>query len=84
MSSGKYWKLIKFRFGGKFEKSYLNLYNSQINERSLTFGLGLPLRKTKSEINKYDVKLENQKNEYEAYIIPKQLLLTFFLYYKIF
>ncbi len=51
MSSGKYWKLIKFRFGGKFEKSYLNLYNSQINERSLTFGLGLPLRKTKSEIN---------------------------------
>ena len=50
-------------------KSYLNLYNSQINERSLTFGLGLPLRKTKSEINKYDVKLENQKNEYEAYIV---------------
>ena len=51
MSANKYWKLIKFRFGGKFQKSYLQLYNTQLNERSVTFGFGLPLRKTKSEIN---------------------------------
>jgi len=51
MSVNKYWKLIKFRFGGKFQKSYLQLHNTQLNERSVTFGFGLPLRKTKSEIN---------------------------------
>ena len=47
----KYWKLIKFRIGGKYEQSYLQLYNTQLNEKSVSFGLGLPLRKTKSEIN---------------------------------
>ncbi len=51
MSVNKYWKLIKFRFGGKFRNSYLQLYNTQLNEESVSFGLGLPLRKTKSEIN---------------------------------
>ena len=51
MSVNKYWKLIKFRFGGKFQNSYLQLYNTQLNEKSVSFGLGLPLRKTKSEIN---------------------------------
>ncbi|MEE2700178.1 MAG: hypothetical protein VYD71_02310 [Bacteroidota bacterium] len=47
----KYWKLIKFRFGGKYEQSHLQLYNTQLNEKSVSFGLGLPLLKTKSEIN---------------------------------
>ncbi len=51
MSVNKYWKLIKFRFGGKFQQSYLQLYNTQLNEKSMSFGLGFPLRKTKSEIN---------------------------------
>ena len=30
MAVNKYWKLIKFRFGGKFQQSYLQLYNSQL------------------------------------------------------
>ena len=47
----KYWKLIKFRFGGKFEKTYLQLEGLQLNEKSVSFGFGLPLRKTKSTIN---------------------------------
>jgi hypothetical protein len=51
MAVNKYWKLIKFRFGGKFQQSYLQLDNTQLNEKSVSFGLGLPLRKTKSEIN---------------------------------
>lgn len=46
-----YWKLVKFRFGGKYEQSYLQLYNTQLNEKSISFGLGLPLLKTNSEIN---------------------------------
>ncbi|MBC8266011.1 MAG: hypothetical protein H8E84_03505 [Flavobacteriales bacterium] len=50
-SVNKYWKLIKFRFGGKFEQTYLQLYNTQLTEKSVSFGFGLPLRKTKSEIN---------------------------------
>ena len=47
----KYWKLVKFRFGGKYEQTYLQLYNTQLNEKSVSCGLGLPLLKTKSEIN---------------------------------
>ena len=47
----KYWKLIKFRLGGKFQQSYLQLYNTQLNEKSLSWGLGFPLNKRNSEIN---------------------------------
>ncbi len=47
----KYWKLIKYRFGGKFAQSYLQLNNTQLTEKSISLGFGLPLRKTKSDID---------------------------------
>ena len=47
----KYWKLIKFRCGARYEQTYLQLHNTQLNDKSISFGLGLPLLKTRSEIN---------------------------------
>jgi hypothetical protein len=41
-----YWKMINYRFGMYFYKSYLKIEQKQINEFGITFGLGLPITKT--------------------------------------
>lgn len=46
-----YWELIQYRFGFRYHKTYLELRNNQINEFGVTFGVGLPLRNTRSTIN---------------------------------
>ena len=47
----KYWKKINYRIGSRMDKSYLNLNNNQISEKSLTFGLGLPVKRSNSYFN---------------------------------
>ncbi len=41
-----YLKIIDYRVGFKYDKTYINLGNSDINQTSLTVGLGLPLSST--------------------------------------
>lgn len=50
-NSSNYFKRITYRAGFRFEPNYLKLYGEQINEFGISFGLGLPLRKSKSTIN---------------------------------
>ncbi len=38
-----YLKLIDYRLGFKYDKTYLNLQNTDIKQKSVTVGLGLPL-----------------------------------------
>ena len=47
----KYWKKIQYRVGGRYNKTYLNLRNNQLTETSLTFGLGLPVKRTNTFYN---------------------------------
>ncbi len=49
--SSNYFKRITYRAGFRYSPTYLKLYNEQINEFGISFGLGLPLRKSKSTIN---------------------------------
>ncbi len=68
----KYWKLIKYRFGGKFAQSYLQLNNTQLTEKSISLGFGLPLRKTKSDI---DLSVEmGQRGTVNKSLIKEQFL----------
>lgn len=48
---GKYWERINYRAGFRFEQSYLELKNTRINDFGISFGLGLPMKKTRSTIN---------------------------------
>lgn len=41
-SAPKYWKRIRFRLGGYYSSTYLNLKNQQLNDFGITFGFGLP------------------------------------------
>ncbi|MBT4478956.1 MAG: hypothetical protein HOC66_06065, partial [Flavobacteriales bacterium] len=47
----KYWKKINYRIGSRMDKSYLNLNNKQISEKAITFGLGLPVKRSNSYFN---------------------------------
>lgn len=47
----RYFAQVRYRFGAKYENSYLDLKGEQLNDYSVSFGLGLPMRKRKSTIN---------------------------------
>lgn len=47
----KYWKRINYRMGARYDKTYLSLKDLQLTEKSLTFGLGLPVKRSNSFYN---------------------------------
>jgi hypothetical protein len=46
-----YWKRVKYRMGFRYNKTYLNLRNNQINEFGISFGVGLPIPRSLSTFN---------------------------------
>lgn len=42
---------VKYRMGYRYETGYLKLYNNQIHEQALSFGVGIPIRKDRSYAN---------------------------------
>ncbi len=46
-----YFSFVNYRFGMRYGKSYININETQLNEFGISFGLGLPLMRTKSVIN---------------------------------
>lgn len=44
-------QVARYRFGYRYETGYLKLYNYQIHEQALSFGIGLPLRKGRNYTN---------------------------------
>jgi hypothetical protein len=47
----KYWQRIYYRFGFRYEKTYLKLRNNQIDEFGISLGVGLPLKGLTSTVN---------------------------------
>ena len=48
---GSYLSRIQYRFGVRYAQTYLKLHNLQLKESAISFGLGLPLKKSKSTFN---------------------------------
>ncbi|MGD0709646.1 MAG: hypothetical protein ABR968_00545 [Bacteroidales bacterium] len=46
-----YFRRIHYRIGARYDKTYLELHNSQLSEYAVGFGLGLPLRRSKTSVN---------------------------------
>lgn len=46
-----YFKRVSYRVGGYYSETYLKLADHQIKDYGITFGLGLPLRRTRSTFN---------------------------------
>lgn len=45
------WKRAHYRIGFRYNQTYLKLHDTQLNEIGVSFGLGLPLRKSKTTLN---------------------------------
>lgn len=50
-SINKYYKMVRYRLGVYDSQTYLNLKNEQLNEQAITFGFGLPLKRSGSLLN---------------------------------
>jgi hypothetical protein len=48
---GSYWKRINYRAGFRFEKSFIELRDKNLNEFGISFGIGLPMKKSRSTLN---------------------------------
>lgn len=50
-SFNRYYKMIRYRLGMYSSKTYLNLKNQQLDEKAITLGFGLPLKRSGSLVN---------------------------------
>ena len=50
-SINRYYKMIRYRLGMYSSKTYLNLKNQQLDEKAITFGFALPLKRSGSLVN---------------------------------
>lgn len=48
---GKYYNRINYRAGFRFEQSYLEIRETRINDFGISFGVGLPMKKSRSTLN---------------------------------
>jgi len=55
---GSYFKLVDYRFGFKYDKSYIKYNNNDIKQYALTLGLGLPLPSNRSTFYKINLGTE--------------------------
>ncbi|HPS46521.1 MAG TPA: hypothetical protein PKZ21_05055 [Bacteroidales bacterium] len=46
-----YWKRVHYRVGARYAKTYLQLRNNQLSESAVSFGFGLPLKRSKTSFN---------------------------------
>ncbi len=53
-----YFKLVDYRFGFKYDKTYVRLNNTDIKQYAITFGFGLPLQSNRSTAYKINVSAE--------------------------
>lgn len=49
--SFNYLRRVRYRFGTKYNKTYLNLNSKQVNDYGVSVGVGLPLRNTRTTFN---------------------------------
>ncbi|HBF88380.1 MAG TPA: hypothetical protein DDX39_07020 [Bacteroidales bacterium] len=47
----QYWKKIRYRAGGHFSDTYLSFHDTQIKDFGISFGLGFPIKRTKTVFN---------------------------------
>jgi long-subunit fatty acid transport protein len=53
-----YFKLVDYRFGLKYDKTFISVNSTDIKQYALTFGLGLPLPRNRSSFYKINLSAE--------------------------
>ncbi len=50
-NSNKFWEVVQYRIGAYYTKSYITINDTQLEDKGVSFGLGLPLRGSSTSIN---------------------------------
>ncbi len=72
---GKYYQRINYRAGFRYERSYLEIKQTRINDFGISFGVGLPMKKSRSTMN-IAVELGRQGNTDSDLIQENYMRLT--------
>jgi long-subunit fatty acid transport protein len=48
---GKYYERVYYRAGFRYEHGYLEINNTRVNDYGISFGVGLPMKKSRSTMN---------------------------------
>lgn len=51
LKTGQFFNRLRYRVGGFYKKEYLEFNNNQLTNYGITFGTGIPLRRTKNSVN---------------------------------
>lgn len=51
LKTGEIFNRLRYRVGGFYKKEYLELNNNQLTNYGITFGTGIPLRRSKNSVN---------------------------------
>ena len=71
-SVNSYWKRVNYRMGTSYNKSYLQLRGNQLEEKTISFGLGLPVKKSRTN---YDLSIEmGEKGTINDNLIKEQFI----------
>lgn len=57
-SVSDYFKLVDYRLGFKYDKTYVKIGNNDVNQYALTMGLGLPLQSSRTTFYKINLAAE--------------------------
>ena len=68
-----YFKLVEYRMGFKYDKTYININNNDINQYGVTLGLGLPLKSSRTTFYKVNFAAElGQRGTLESSLIRER------------
>ena len=74
-SVNNYFKLVEYRFGFKYDKTYVKINNYDIDQYGLTFGLGLPLQSNRTTFYRINFAAEiGQRGTLENNLIRERYL----------
>ena len=70
-----YFKLIDYRLGFKYDKTYININNTDITQKAITFGLGLPLPSSRTSFYKINLGAEfGQRGSYTNNLVRERYI----------
>ena len=65
-------QVTRYRIGYRYETGYLKLYDNQIHEQALSFGIGMPIRKERSYAN-FSIDL-GQRGTKSSYLVQEKFI----------
>lgn len=72
-----YFKRVKYKFGARYSTAYLSINNTDISEYGITFGLGLPIKRTDTSMPGLNLGIEYGNRGVESNGLVKETFVNF-------